>query len=113
MKLSAVSYKLSVCNSVFSYKWSRQESNLYLKFRKLLFYPLNYATFLVVCYQPSSISFFIFELHSNAELSIFILIWAKLKFLVKTIYEKYKFAEYFVGLSEITSISIHIQSANA
>jgi hypothetical protein len=24
--------------------WSRQESNLYLKFRKLLFYPLNYET---------------------------------------------------------------------
>ena len=24
--------------------WSRQESNLYLKFRKLLFYPLNYGT---------------------------------------------------------------------
>ncbi len=25
-------------------KWSRQESNLDLKFRKLLFYPLNYGT---------------------------------------------------------------------
>ena len=25
--------------------WSRQESNLHLKFRKLLFYPLNYETF--------------------------------------------------------------------
>ncbi len=24
------------------YKYPRQESNLYLKFRKLLFYPLNY-----------------------------------------------------------------------
>lgn len=24
--------------------WSRQGSNLYLKFRKLLFYPLNYET---------------------------------------------------------------------
>jgi hypothetical protein len=24
--------------------WSRQESNLDLKFRKLLFYPLNYGT---------------------------------------------------------------------
>ncbi len=24
--------------------WSRQESNLHLKFRKLLFYPLNYGT---------------------------------------------------------------------
>lgn len=24
--------------------WSRQESNLDLKFRKLLFYPLNYET---------------------------------------------------------------------
>ncbi len=27
--------------------WSRQESNLDLKFRKLLFYPLNYGTFLM------------------------------------------------------------------
>ena len=27
-----------------SKSWSRQESNLYLKFRKLLFYPLNYGT---------------------------------------------------------------------
>ena len=25
--------------------WSRRESNSYLKFRKLLFYPLNYGTF--------------------------------------------------------------------
>ena len=25
-------------------KWSRQESNLYLEFRKRLFYPLNYGT---------------------------------------------------------------------
>ena len=24
-------------------KWPRQESNLHLKFRKLLFYPLNYG----------------------------------------------------------------------
>jgi hypothetical protein len=24
--------------------WSRQESNLYLEFRKRLFYPLNYGT---------------------------------------------------------------------
>lgn len=24
--------------------WSQQESNLYLEFRKLLFYPLNYET---------------------------------------------------------------------
>ena len=24
--------------------WSQQESNLHLKFRKLLFYPLNYGT---------------------------------------------------------------------
>ena len=26
------------------FKWSRRESNSYLKFRKLLFYPLNYGT---------------------------------------------------------------------
>ncbi len=26
-------------------KWSRQDSNLDLEFRKLLFYPLNYGTF--------------------------------------------------------------------
>jgi hypothetical protein len=29
------------------FKWSRRESNSYLKFRKLLFYPLNYGTFLI------------------------------------------------------------------
>ena len=32
--------------------WSRQESNLYLKFRKLLFYPLNYGTGWCVFLKP-------------------------------------------------------------
>ena len=31
---------------ILSGEWSQQESNLHLKFRKLLFYPLNYETFL-------------------------------------------------------------------
>ena len=30
--------------SSIHFKWSRRESNSYLKFRKLLFYPLNYGT---------------------------------------------------------------------
>ena len=37
----------SVGNCTF--KWSQQESNLHLKFRKLLFYPLNYETLTKHC----------------------------------------------------------------
>ncbi len=46
-------FKLSSCeyHRLKEYKairnielWSQQESNLHLKFRKLLFYPLNYGT---------------------------------------------------------------------
>jgi hypothetical protein len=29
--------------------WSRRESNLHQKFRKLLFYPLNYETNKIIC----------------------------------------------------------------
>ena len=32
------------------YLWSRRESNSYLEFRKLLFYPLNYGTNLMCKY---------------------------------------------------------------
>jgi hypothetical protein len=38
---------VTICDckaSVLSHWWSRQESNLDLEFRKLLFYPLNYGT---------------------------------------------------------------------
>jgi hypothetical protein len=40
-------YKPAVLLSVYFIidLWSHQESNLDLKFRKLLFYPLNYETF--------------------------------------------------------------------
>ena len=38
-------YNLLIINTHSLSKWSRQESNLCLKFRKLLFYPLNYGTF--------------------------------------------------------------------
>ncbi len=36
---------ITICKSV---GWSRQESNLDLEFRKLLFYPLNYETMILL-----------------------------------------------------------------
>ncbi len=35
---------LLFCHNKSRRKWSRQESNLDLEFRKRLFYPLNYGT---------------------------------------------------------------------
>lgn len=39
---------------IYLSKWSRRESNSYLKFRKLLFYPLNYGTILFCFANESS-----------------------------------------------------------
>ncbi len=36
--------------------WPRQESNLYLELRKLLYYPLYYEAFYRLFYQPADIT---------------------------------------------------------
>ncbi len=44
--------------------WSRQESNLYLKFRKLLFYPLNYGTIQINAANVIFLTFRQFKIHT-------------------------------------------------
>jgi hypothetical protein len=41
--LTAITKK-GASSSTYAFKWSQRESNPHLKFRKLLFYPLNYET---------------------------------------------------------------------
>ena len=43
-KIQRCRFLLHMHNTYLLYWWSRRESNPHLKFRKLLFYPLNYGT---------------------------------------------------------------------
>tara|TARA_R110001592_G_scaffold9049_5_gene48664 strand:- start:147783 stop:148100 length:318 start_codon:yes stop_codon:yes gene_type:complete len=60
--------------SKWGFLWPRQESNLHLKFRKLLFYPLNYEANCRMVQNNSSLSYLglvlgIFFLQKNRNLN--------------------------------------------